>query len=157
MGGYELEPMPWTPQDGIPRDFHFQLLDSDWDQFEGLFLQAAGRVPSLENAGIRQLINGPEAFTPDGSFILGEAPELPGYLSAPVSTLTASRPTVGRGGRWRSGLSVANRRWTCGRWTSGVSALITAIRSFSSSARPRRPASITPWLGQARSTSRDDR
>jgi len=80
MGGYELEPMPWTPQDGIPRDFHFQLLDSDWDQFEGLFLQAAGRVPSLENAGIRQLINGPEAFTPDGSFILGEAPELPGYF-----------------------------------------------------------------------------
>ena len=80
MGGYELDPMPWTPQDGIPRDFHFQLLDSDWDQFEGLFLQAAGRVPSLENAGIRQLINGPEAFTPDGSFILGEAPELPGYF-----------------------------------------------------------------------------
>ena len=80
MGGYELEPMPWTPQDGIPRDFHFQLLDSDWDQFEGLFLKAAGRVPSLENAGIRQLINGPEAFTPDGSFILGEAPELPGYF-----------------------------------------------------------------------------
>ena len=80
MGGYELDPMPWTPQDGIPRDFHFQLLDSDRDQFEGLFLQAAGRVPSLENAGIRQLINGPEAFTPDGSFILGEAPELPGYF-----------------------------------------------------------------------------
>jgi len=80
MGGYELNPMPWTPQDGIPRDFHFQLLDSDWDQFEGLFLQAAGRVPSMENAGIRQLINGPEAFTPDGSFILGEAPELHGYF-----------------------------------------------------------------------------
>ncbi|MEE2941871.1 MAG: FAD-dependent oxidoreductase [Verrucomicrobiota bacterium] len=80
MGGYELDPMPWTPQDGIPSEFHFQLLDSDWDQFEGLFLQAAGRVPSLESAGIRQLINGPEAFTPDGSFILGEAPELRGYF-----------------------------------------------------------------------------
>ena len=82
MGGYELDPMPWTPQDGIPSDFHFQLLDSDWDQFEELFLQAAGRVPSLENAGIRQLINGPEAFTPDGSFILGEAPELANFFVA---------------------------------------------------------------------------
>ena len=80
MGGYELEPMPWTPPDGIPRDFHFQLLESDWDQFEGLFLQAVGRVPALENAGIRQLINGPEAFTPDGSFILGESPEVRGFF-----------------------------------------------------------------------------
>ncbi|MDP6892430.1 MAG: FAD-dependent oxidoreductase [Verrucomicrobiota bacterium] len=79
MGGYELNPLPWTPDNGIPRDFHFQLLESDWDQFEDLFLQAAGRVPALENAGIRQLINGPEAFTPDGNFILGEAPEVRGF------------------------------------------------------------------------------
>ena len=80
MGGYELDPLPWTPQEGIPRDFHFQLLEGDWNQFEGLFLQAAGRVHALENAGIRQLINGPEAFTPDGSFILGESPEVRGFF-----------------------------------------------------------------------------
>lgn len=80
MGGYELNPLVWTPENGIPRDFHFQLLESDWDQFEDLFVQAAGRVPALENVGIRQLINGPEAFTPDGNFILGEAPEVKGYF-----------------------------------------------------------------------------
>ena len=75
------------------------------------------------------------------------------FLSVPASTRTASRPTAGRGGRWRSGLSAASRRWICGRWTSGVLASITARRSSSSSARPRPPASITRWLGQARNTS----
>ena len=37
-------------------------------------------MPALEDAGVRQLINGPEAFTPDGAFILGEAPECPGFF-----------------------------------------------------------------------------
>jgi len=75
MGGYELNPIPWA-LDGIPAGFHFTLLDSNWDHFEPLMSQALARVPALETAGVKQLINGPESFTPDGNFILGEAPEL---------------------------------------------------------------------------------
>jgi 4-methylaminobutanoate oxidase (formaldehyde-forming) len=75
MGGYEPDPKPWA-LDGIPDGFDFSLLDSDVDHFEQLMKQALIRVPALETAGVKQLINGPESFTPDGNFILGEAPEL---------------------------------------------------------------------------------
>ena len=75
VGGYEPNPIPWA-LDGIPASFHFTLLESDWDHFEPVMEQALARVPALATAGIKQLINGPESFTPDGNFILGEAPEL---------------------------------------------------------------------------------
>ena len=73
-GGYEPNPVPWAVK-GIPEGFHFELLTSDFDHFGQFMEQAIGRVPALETAGIKQLINGPESFTPDGNFILGEAPE----------------------------------------------------------------------------------
>jgi len=75
MGGYEPNPIAWA-QDGIPKDFHFTLLNSNYDHFEQIMEQALGRVPALETVGVKQLLNGPESFTPDGNFILGEAPEL---------------------------------------------------------------------------------
>ncbi len=75
MGGYEPNPKPWAT-DGIPRSFHFQLLSPDYDHFAPTMELAIGRVPALATAGINQLINGPESFTPDGNFILGEAPEV---------------------------------------------------------------------------------
>ena len=78
MGGYEPDPIPWASE-GIPEGFHFSLLDSDFDHFEPLMTQALARVPALETAGVKQLLNGPESFTPDGNFILGEAPELRGF------------------------------------------------------------------------------
>ncbi len=78
MGGYEPNPIPWA-LDGIPDSFHFGLLDANWDHFEPLMQQALARVPALQTAGIKQFINGPESFTPDGNFILGEAPELPRF------------------------------------------------------------------------------
>ncbi|GJL82162.1 MAG: FAD-dependent oxidoreductase [marine bacterium B5-7] len=78
MGGYEHNPKPWAI-DGIPDGFNFSLLDSDWDHFMPLMEQAIERVPALEHAGVKELINGPESFTPDGNFILGEAPELSGF------------------------------------------------------------------------------
>ena len=78
MGGYEPNPIPWAV-DGIPEGFHYTLLDSNFDHFEQLMDLALGRVPALETAGVRELINGPESFTPDGNFILGEAPELKNF------------------------------------------------------------------------------
>ena len=75
MGGYEPNPLSWAEK-SVPEDFHFSLLDSDYDHFELIMNNALGRVPLLETAGIKELINGPESFTPDGNFILGESPEL---------------------------------------------------------------------------------
>jgi 4-methylaminobutanoate oxidase (formaldehyde-forming) len=79
MGGYESNPIPWA-EDGIPEGFHYTLLDPDWDHFTPIMELALPRVPALEKAGIKQLLNGPESFTPDGNFILGEAPEVRGIF-----------------------------------------------------------------------------
>ncbi len=77
-GGFEPEAKPWG-MDGIPDDFEFTLLPDDWNQFEILMENALHRIPILANAEIRQFINGPESFTPDSHYILGEAPELRNY------------------------------------------------------------------------------
>ncbi len=70
MGGYERHPAPWS-MDGIPADFNAKLLAEDWPRFEELMEGAVVRVPELGDAEVIRLINGPEAFTPDGEFILG--------------------------------------------------------------------------------------
>jgi glycine cleavage system aminomethyltransferase T/glycine/D-amino acid oxidase-like deaminating enzyme len=79
MGGFEPKAKPWKV-DPIPSTFQFELLDEDWDQFEPLMTAAMHRTPCLETAEIKMLLNGPESFTPDGNFILGEAPELRNYF-----------------------------------------------------------------------------
>ncbi len=79
MGGYEPNPIPWAT-DGIPAGFNFKLLDADFDHFAPTMELAMGRVPALQTAGINELINGPESFTPDGNFILGESPELKNFF-----------------------------------------------------------------------------
>ena len=78
FGGYEPNPIAWTTGD-VPEDFEFQLFEDDWNHFEQHMTHALARVPNLENAGIKQMINGPESFTPDGNFILGAAPELDNF------------------------------------------------------------------------------
>jgi hypothetical protein len=79
MGGFEPQAKPWA-MDPIPSTFQFELLGEDWDQFEILMTNAMHRTPCLETAEIKMLLNGPESFTPDGNFILGEAPELRNYF-----------------------------------------------------------------------------
>jgi len=78
MGGYEPNPKPWATE-GFPDNFNFQLLPPDWDHFQPLLELALPRVPALASAGIKELINGPESFTPDGNFILGPAPGVSGF------------------------------------------------------------------------------
>ena len=75
MGGFEPDAKPWG-MEGIPDPFEFQLLPDDWGQFEILMEKALERVPALETAEIKTFLNGPESFTPDNNFILGEAPEV---------------------------------------------------------------------------------
>jgi 4-methylaminobutanoate oxidase (formaldehyde-forming) len=64
----------------LPADFAFDLLNEDWDHFEPMMMNALKRIPALETAEVRMLLNGPESFTPDGLFLLGEAPELRGFF-----------------------------------------------------------------------------
>jgi glycine cleavage system aminomethyltransferase T/glycine/D-amino acid oxidase-like deaminating enzyme len=70
MGGYERDPAPWG-LDGIAPDFNGRLLEPDWDRFEPLMTNAIVRTPSIKDAQVVRLVNGPEAFTPDNEFILG--------------------------------------------------------------------------------------
>ena len=80
MGGYERHCAPWS-LDGIPADFNSRLLEEDWPRFEGLMENALVRIPSLAEMEVVRLINGPEAFTPDGEFILGPS-EVRGFWVA---------------------------------------------------------------------------
>jgi 4-methylaminobutanoate oxidase (formaldehyde-forming) len=72
MGGYERDPDPWS-LDGVPADFNGKLLPPDWPRFGPIMDGAVRRVPAIADAEITRLINGPEAFTPDNEFILGES------------------------------------------------------------------------------------
>ena len=66
--------------DRIGEDFAFQLLPEDWDHFEPMLENAMHRLPCLADADVRMLLNGPESFTPDGSFLLGESAETDGLF-----------------------------------------------------------------------------
>ncbi len=80
VGGFEPEAKPWVAPDEIPYPFEFQLLGEDWDHFQILMDSAVERIPALGEAGIRKFYNGPESFTPDNQFILGEAPQVRGFF-----------------------------------------------------------------------------
>lgn len=80
VGGFEPEAKPWRSPDDLPYPFEFQLLEEDWEHFSVLMDEALVRIPALEHTGIRKFYNGPESFTPDNQFLLGEAPELDGFF-----------------------------------------------------------------------------
>lgn len=81
LGAFEPKAKPWG-MDGIPADFCFDQLPEDFDHFEPILEMAVQRMPMLESAGIHTFFNGPESFTPDDRYYLGEAPELKGYWVA---------------------------------------------------------------------------
>ena len=74
-GFFEPQAKIWN-LDGIPRDFCFGTLPEDWDHIGPIFEAACRRMPALSEAGLQLFFNGPEAFTPDGTFYLGESPEM---------------------------------------------------------------------------------
>jgi heterotetrameric sarcosine oxidase gamma subunit len=80
VGGFEPEAKPWVAPDQLPYPFEFRLLDEDWDHFSILMESAVARIPALAETGIKKFYNGPESFTPDNQFILGEAPELRNFF-----------------------------------------------------------------------------
>jgi len=81
LGAFEPNAKPWG-MDGIPEDFSFDELPEDFDHFTPILEAAMHRVPALESVGIRTFFNGPESFTPDVRYMLGEAPELKNFFVA---------------------------------------------------------------------------
>lgn len=75
LGAFEPNAKPWGI-DGIPEDFSFDQLPEDFDQFEPILTQAMHRMPALRDVGIQTFFCGPESFTPDVRYHLGEVPEL---------------------------------------------------------------------------------
>ncbi|HTC72446.1 MAG TPA: FAD-dependent oxidoreductase, partial [Solirubrobacteraceae bacterium] len=86
MGGYERDAAPWSLDahllDAIPQDFNGRLLEEDWPRFEEIAANSSKRVPVMDEITVTRLINGPEAFTPDNEFCLGETDVAGFYVAA---------------------------------------------------------------------------
>ncbi|MEO0399534.1 MAG: FAD-dependent oxidoreductase [Pseudomonadota bacterium] len=81
LGLFEPVAATWG-EDGIPNDFSFDELPPDWDRMLPYIEKAMARVPSMANAGIKLLFCGPESFTPDHNYLMGEAPGNKNYFVA---------------------------------------------------------------------------
>jgi glycine cleavage system T protein len=87
LGAFEPNAKPWA-LDGIPADFEFGELPEDFDHFSPILEAAMQRLPALEKVGIRKFFNGPESFTPDVRYMLGETPEMKSlYVAAGFNSI----------------------------------------------------------------------
>jgi len=101
VGAFEPVAKPWGMA-GIREDFCFDTLPEDWDHFQPILEHAMNRLPLFQTAGIHTFFNGPESFTPDDRYYLGEAPELGGYWVA------AGYNSVGIAGSGGAGMALAH-------------------------------------------------
>ena len=105
MGGYERQSQPFALRgdgwDDVPPDFNGRLLAEDWSRLEEIFENSVTRVPAMADVTIRKVINGPEGFTPDNEFCLGET-DVPGFF---VAAGFCAHGIAGAGGM---GLAMAN-------------------------------------------------
>ncbi len=101
VGAFEPKAKPWG-MTGIRDDFMFDTLPEDWDHFQPILEHAMNRLPLFQTAGIHTFFNGPESFTPDDRYYLGEAPELGGYWVA------AGYNSVGFAGSGGAGMALAH-------------------------------------------------
>ena len=101
IGAFEPKAKPWG-MGGIRDDFMFDTLPEDWDHFQPILEHAMERMPLFQTAGIHTFFNGPESFTPDDRYYLGEAPELGGYWVA------AGYNSVGIAGSGGAGMALAH-------------------------------------------------
>lgn len=75
LGAFQKFTKPWMV-DKIPDDFSFKLLDPDWEKYQEPLAAGRWRIPALETCGFEKFVNGPESFTPDNNWLMGETPEL---------------------------------------------------------------------------------
>ena len=81
LGAFQKDSKPWAVE-SVSDDFSFQLLEPDWDRYKVPLEAAKKRIPSMEGIGYEKFVNGPESFTPDNNFLLGETPEVSGVFVA---------------------------------------------------------------------------
>jgi len=81
VGCFEEVAKPWG-HTGIPADFCFDSLPPDYEHFEPILEAATRRVPQLAKTGIKLFFNGPESFTPDDRYHVGEVSEVRGLFVA---------------------------------------------------------------------------
>lgn len=96
VGGFERNPKAWSV-DGVAWDFTQSLLPEEWELFRELLEGAIRRIPMIENAEITKLINGPEAITPDGAYLLGPVPGISGFWVAAGMSLNGIAGAGGTG------------------------------------------------------------
>ena len=156
MGGYEPNPQAWTtdlPGAMCPNDWEFRLFDDDYDHFEQHMRQAIARVPALETVGVKQMINGPESFTPDGNFILGVRARMRQHVRR--RRLQRLRHRVRRRRRLGAGAMGGRRRGAArpvgGRYPP-LFQTCTATANGSATARSKPMASITRSAFRTRNT-----
>ncbi|NEY89197.1 GcvT family protein [Tabrizicola oligotrophica] len=101
IGAFEPKAKPWGMA-GIREDFEFDTLPEDWDHFMPILEHAMHRMPLFQTSGIHTFFNGPESFTPDDRYYLGEAPEVKGYWVA------AGYNSVGIAGSGGAGMALAH-------------------------------------------------
>lgn len=75
LGAFQKFTKPWLVEK-IPDDFSFKLLEPDWEKYEDPLAAGRWRIPALEKCGFEKFVNGPESFTPDNNWLMGETPEL---------------------------------------------------------------------------------
>ncbi len=78
VGPFEFTPKSWS-ENRVPEDFEGRLLPANLERIMPVLLDAAKRVPELEDAGLKTLLNGPDGYTPDGLCLMGEVADLPGF------------------------------------------------------------------------------
>lgn len=100
IGAFEPKAKPWG-MNGIREDFEFDTLPEDWDHFQPILEAATNRMPLFETAGIHTFFNGPESFTPDDRYYLGESPTLRGYW------LAAGYNSIGIASSGGAGMAIA--------------------------------------------------
>jgi dimethylglycine dehydrogenase len=72
IGPYEPTPQPWYPK-GVPMDYASQTLQPKLERIQDILMKAIGRVPAMGDCGVKEEINGPITYTPDGAPLLGPA------------------------------------------------------------------------------------
>ncbi|MCX6431173.1 MAG: FAD-dependent oxidoreductase [Actinobacteria bacterium] len=169
MGGYERQSRAWTADydnfDSIPADFNGKLLPEEWERFEDIAVNSQKRVPKMGEVGIKNFINGPEGFTPDNEFCLGETSVGGFYVAAGFCAhgiagaggigkvvaewVVAGEPTMDL---WhmdirRFGSSYESPRFTLERVTENYEAYydIHYPGEERQSARPRRKSPVYEW------------
>jgi len=106
VGCFEPQATP-VPLEKLPKRFSFDLLEPNWETFDPVMKGALRRIPALETAEVRMLLNGPESFTLDNSFMMGEAPEVSGFY------LCCGMNSVGMASGGGAGRALAE--WVVGR------------------------------------------